>query len=501
MSIKRHINTFSFIRKSQLLLFSAAMLFLMASCSGESKNSAQDHETENANNTPAIEPVNVDLPQIREDGKLTALTSYSSTSYFIYRGQVMGYEYELLKRLADHLELELEIKVVDNMDQIINMLLRGEGDIISHGLTVTRERRERVQFTDYHTTTHQVLVQRKPKNWRKMKLHEIDETLVSDPLELIGKKVHVRKNSSYYKRLQNMMEEIGGEIEIVPVSGDLETEEIIRMVAEGEIDYTVADQNIAYINAAYYPILDVETAVSFNQRIAWAVRPNSPILLKVVNGWIAKMKRSADYYVIYNKYFKNRRAYRSRAKSDFLSTKSGRISSYDDLISQYADSVGWDWRLLAAQVYKESQFDPDAKSWAGARGLLQLMPATAKELGYKPGNLKKAEISISAGTDYLAYLQEYWADIPDSIERVKFILASYNVGKNHIRDARKLAEAFDANPDVWTGNVEEYILKKSSPKFYNHPVVEYGYARGSEPYEYVRDIFDTYEIYRNLIPE
>lgn len=501
MIVKRHIKKFSIISNLLLMLFSAALFLFLASCSNSSQSNKKNTDRKTKEEMPAIQPVNIDLPQIREDGKLTALTSYSSTSYFIYRGQVMGYEYELLKRLVNHLELELEIKVVEDMDQIINMLLRGEGDIISHGLTVTRERQKRVQFTDYHTTTHQVLVQRKPKNWRKMKLHEIDEELVKDPLELIGKKVHVRKNSSYYKRLQNLMDEIGGEIEIVPVSGDLETEEIIRMVAEGEIDYTVADQNIAYINAAYYPILNVQTAVSFNQRIAWAVRPNSPKLLEAVNGWITKMKRSTDYYVIYNKYFKNRRAYRSRAKSDLLSTKSDRISGYDDLIKQYADSVGWDWRLLAAQVYKESQFDPTAKSWAGARGLLQLMPATAKELGYKPGNLKKAETSISAGTDYLAYLQEYWAEIPDSIERVKFILASYNVGKNHIRDARKLAEEYEANPDIWTGNVERYILKKSNPKFYNHPVVEYGYARGSEPYEYVRDIFDTYEIYRNLIPE
>lgn len=495
-------NPESGIKVNTLLIFMlfTTMVLTVASCSGDGKNT-QDQTVKNNDKSPALEPVTIDLPEIRQDGKLTALTSYSSTSYFIYRGQVMGYEYELLNRLADHLELELEIKVVDDMDQIINMLLQGEGDIISHGLTVTRERRKQVQFTEYHTTTHQVLVQRKPENWRKMKLHEIDEILVRDPLELIGKKVHVRKNSSYYKRLQNLMDEIGGEIEIVPVSGDLETEEIIRMVADGEIDYTVADQNIAYINAAYYPILDVKTAISFNQRIAWAVRPNSPKLLKAVNDWIAKMKQSTDYYVIYNKYFKNRRAYRSRAKSDFLSTRSGRISRYDDVIKQYADSVGWDWRLLAAQVYKESQFDPKAQSWAGARGLLQLMPATARELGYKPANMKNAETSIRAGTDYLAYLQEYWDQIPDSVERIKFILASYNVGKNHIQDARRLAEKYEADPDIWTGNVEEFILKKSNPKYYNHTVVEFGYARGSEPYEYVREIFETYEIYRNLIPE
>ncbi len=293
--------------KPTIYLFLMVIMLVITSCNGyKGKQKKSINKSAEANETQ-VDPVKKDLKQIKQDGKLVALTSYSSTSYFIYRGQVMGYEYELLKRLTDYMELELEIKVVDDMDQIFDMLLRGEGDIISYGMTVTRERRKRVQFTDYHTTTHQVLVQRKPENWRKMKLHEIEETLVNDPLGLIGKTLHVRKNSPYYKRLQNLMDEIGGEIEIVPVSGDLETEEIIRMVAEGEIDYTVADQNLAYINAAYYPILDVETAVSFNQRIAWAVRPNSPKLLKVVNDWIAQMKRSTDYYVIYNKYFKNRR--------------------------------------------------------------------------------------------------------------------------------------------------------------------------------------------------
>lgn len=491
-SLKYHLSK---KRIFSALLF-PILLMILFSCGNQQKQ----NESSSAGKETKIKPISRDLSEIKKDGKLVALTTYSSTSYFIYRGQVMGYEYELLKRLAKYLDLKLEIKVVDDMDQVFDMLLRGEGDIISHGLTVTRERRKKVKFTDYHTTTHQVLVQRKPANWRKMKLHEIDEALIRDPLELIGKKVYVRKNSSYYKRLQNLSEEIGGEIDIEPVSGDLETEEIIRMVADGEIDYTVADQNIAYINAAYYPILDVETAVSFNQRIAWAVRPNSPELLEAVNEWIGKMKKSTDYYVIYNKYFKNRRAYRHRAKSDLLSTNTGKLSEYDDIIRQYADSLGWDWHLLAAQIFKESKFDPGAHSWAGARGLLQLMPATARELGYKPGKLKTPETSIKAGTEYLEKLQRSWSEIPDSIERIKFTLASYNVGRNHIEDARRLAKKYGADPDLWTGNVEKYILLKSKPKYYNDPVVQFGYARGSEPYDYVRDIFNTYDIYKNLVP-
>ncbi len=447
------------------------------------------------------QPVKIDYPKIKKSGVLTALTSYSSTSYFLYRGQVMGYEYELLQRLADYLGLELRIRVVDNMDDIIDMLLRGEGDIISYGLTETSERQKQIRFTDYHTKTHQVLVQRKPINWRKMKRHETEDLLIRDPLDLIGKTVHVRKNSSYYRRLQNLSEEIGGEIIIEPVPGEFTTEEIIAMVADGKIDYTVADQNIAAINAAYLPILDVKTPVSFNQRIAWAVRPNSTELLQVVNDWIAKMKKSTDYYVIYNKYFKNKRAFRKRAGSEYMSLKSGKISRYDTLVQRFADSLNWDWRLLAAQIYQESRFDPGTSSWAGARGLMQIMPATARHYGFKPDQLMRPFTNLMAGTTYLESLEKRWAVIPDSAERIKFVLASYNVGENHIEDARRLAEKYGADPDVWTGHVEEYIRLKSKPKYYNDPVVKFGYARGSEPYDYVREILIRFAMYRDLIPK
>ena len=152
--------------------------------------------------------IQVDLKQIRERGKLVAITSYSSTSYFLYRGKPMGYEYELLKNLSEYLDLDLEIKVARDMDKIIDMLLKGEGDIISYGMAVTRERLEKMAFTEHHTKTHQVLVQRKPTEWRNMRRHEIEESLIRDPLELIGKTVHVRKDSAYYSRLRNLMEHL-----------------------------------------------------------------------------------------------------------------------------------------------------------------------------------------------------------------------------------------------------------------------------------------------------
>lgn len=445
---------------------------------------------------PAPKIARIDLPEIRQRGKLIALTGYSATSYFIYKGEPMGYEYELLTRLADHLGLKLEIIIENDLDSMFNRLNRGDGDIIAHGLTITRERKTRVNFTEPLFTTRQVLVQRKPDNWRQMKLHEIEKALIRDPIQLIGKKVYVIKSSSFYDRLLNLSEEIGGEIEIVQVDGDTTTEQLIQEVALGHIDFTIADQHIAMINQAYYDNLDVQTAISFPQRIAWALRKTSPQLLQAVNEWITEMKKSTDFYVIYNKYFKNRRAFVRRVKSEFFSPASGKISPYDDLIKQHAEKIQWDWRLLASLIYQESQFDPQAKSWSGAQGLMQLMPKTAKKFGAQ--NLLDPEQNIRAGVNYLKWLNDYWKEIEDRTERIKFVLASYNVGIGHVQDARRLAQKHGKNPNRWD-SVSYYLLRLSEKAFYTDSVVQFGYCRGIEPVNYVTEIFERYQHYRQFI--
>lgn len=483
-------------RFSAYFLFLLALLIIHSSCDRESQNESADTGLAHGNlSGPEVER---DLAEIRERGTLDVLAIYNSTSYFLYRGEPMGFEYELLKRMAESMDLELRIKIADDIDDLFDMLNRGEGDLIAYGLSITEPRKKVVQFTDHHYLTHQVLVQRKPSNWRKIPRHKTQKELISDPLEMIGETVYVRKNSSYYERLQNLMQEVGGKVYVEEVSGDLTTEEIIRMVVDGEIDYTIADYNIASINQTYYPILDVETAVSFSQRIAWAVRKNSPELLEAVNNWIRKAKKRDFYYVIYNKYFKNKKSYSRRIKSDFFSKNQGKISPYDDIIKENAERLGWDWRLLSSMVYQESRFDPKNRSWAGAGGLMQIMPATAEDLGL--ANISDPTANIKAGTTYLQKLTENWKDIEDSVQRIKFVMASYNCGLGHVLDAQRLAKAYDEDPNRWDDNVEDYVLKLSSREFFSHPEVKYGFVRGREPYLYVKEIFLRYEHYSQLIP-
>lgn len=443
--------------------------------------------------------VSKDLEAIKEDGVLHAITIYNSTSYFLYKGVPMGFEYELLSRLAKNLGLKLKITIAEDIDDLFDMLNNGKGDLIAYGLTITEPRKKLVSFTENHYVTHQALVQRMPDNWRSLPGYKIDKQLISNTLELSNETVWVRENSSYAERIKNLENEIGADIPVAHINGNVTTDEIIKMVVDGEIERTVADYNIASINKTYYPILNIDTRVSFSQRIAWAVRQNSPELLKAINRWINKEKKSDDYYVIYNKYFKNTRSNRSRIKSDFYSKNSNKISKYDDIIKENASKLGWDWRFLSSQVYQESRFDPTAESWAGATGLIQLMPATAKEVGvndnYNP------EQNIRGGVKYLDRMRDNFEAVEDSIQKVKFTLAAFNCGAGHVYDAMRLAEKHGKNPNIWDENVEEYILKLKDRKYYLDDVVRHGFVRGREPYNYVRDIFLRYEHYKKFIEE
>lgn len=441
----------------------------------------------------------LDLEGIKERGTLRVIVDNSSTSYFIYKGRRMGFEYELLSRLCEDLGLDLKIKVTEDLENAFELLEDGTADLLAYHLTVTLDRKKRVDFTSSHAQIKQVLIQRRPQNWRKMKLHEIERSMLRDVVDLGGKEIHVRKGSAFALRLENLSEEIGEEINIVEVE-EVSSEFLIEQVLNGEIEFTVADEDLAKINKSYHPDLDVETAISFPQRIAWAVRKESPELKNAIDQEIFELKQTADFQTIYDRYYKYTKSQRRRTQSEYSSSTGGDISPYDDLIKNGARELSWDWRLLAAQVYQESRFDPKTVSWAGAEGLMQLTKNTQKAYGLKrPFN--PAE-NVKAGVSHIKWLEEYWDEvIPDEEERLKFILASYNTGHAHVADARRLAEKYGADPNVWFGEVEKYLLLKSNPKYFKDPVVRYGYCKGVEPTNYVRDILERHQEYKNFFED
>ncbi len=408
----------------------------------------------------------------------------------------MGFHFDLLQELADHLDMEVEVQVDNNLEEKFEELEMGDIDLIAVNLTVTKERKDKMAFTVPIMQTRQVLVQRKPENWEQMSSRGIDKELIRNQLDLAGKTVYVQKKSSHATRLQNLSDEIGEPIHIVE-SGK-EAEQLVALVASGQIDYAVSDENVARVNQTYYPNIDVNTAVSFPQNLAWAVNKSSGALLEQINAWISDFRETTRFAVIYNKYFENHRTAKM-VVSDYFTLYTGRVSAYDELIRKYSDNIGWDWRLLASMIYQESRFNPSVRSWAGAFGLMQLMPTTAARFGVS--SVSSTEEQIRAGVDFIKWLDKRFSWIKDEEERKKFILASYNVGLGHVLDARRLAEKYGKDPDKWDNNVDDFILKKMQPEFYNDPVVKYGYCRGTETYNYVSDIYSRYVHYMNIIAE
>jgi membrane-bound lytic murein transglycosylase F len=458
------------------------IVFLVLSCKSNIENPAE----------------HISIEKIKKRGKIVAITGFNAYSYFIYKGRTMGYEYELLQRFAETLGVDVEIKISKDIDEMFKMLENGEGDLIAFNLTVTGSRREKADFTIPLNTTHQVLVQRKPDNWRRLTLDQINRELIKNPLDLEYKTVHVRKGSVYKERLENLSNEIGGHIDIVDAADSLSIEDLIEKVAIGEIDYTISDENIAQLNKAYYTNLDIDTHISFPQRIAWAVKKGSTDFLEELNNWIEDFSQKLDYFVIYDRYYKYRSYYKARRSSKYFLSENGGISKYDDLIKQYADTIGWDWRLLASLIFQESKFKPDVQSWAGAVGLMQLLPETAEAHG--ANDIYDPKQNLKAGVDYIKWLDKYWIKyIENKEERIKFVLASYNIGFGHIEDARRLAEKHGANPNIWNKNVAEFLLKKSKPKYYNDEVVRNGYSNGKETIAYVKSIIQRYKRYKQFI--
>ncbi len=439
-----------------------------------------------------IESSTIDLDDIVKRGKIRVVTDYNSTNYFVYKGRPLGYQLELLQALSNTLGLKLEIVVSNNVEKNFDSLLKGDVDLIATNLTITRDRTQQVTFTEPHCVTHQVLVQQKPSDEKSNTANSI----IRNQLELAGKTIYVQENSAYVARLKNLANEIGDSIHIVEIP-DYEVEQLIALVANGEIPYTVCDDNLARINLNFYDNIDIATAVSFPQKIAWAVRPTSSDLKDVVDNWLINFKKTNQYKRIYRKYFINKRS-THLVNSSFHSIKGGRVSAYDAIIKEESLKHNLDWRLVAALIYQESRFLPEVESWAGAIGLMQLMPKTAETFGVE--KITSPQDNIQGGLKFLIWLDKRFQDIiTDPDERLKFVLASYNVGPGHVEDAMRLAEKNNKNPHIWDDNVDYYLLNKSKPSFYNDPVVKFGYCRGEEPYHYVNDILERYTHYKNVI--
>ena len=425
--------------------------------------------------------------QHRMPDTLNVGTLYSPTGFFILKGDTMGYDYDRICDFARSHGIALRFKVARSMPALLDMLKRKAVDVLACEIPVTAEYKSRVLHCGAVNETYQVLVQHSGKG------------MIYDVTQLIGRDVYVEKGSKYESRLRNLDNEVGGGIVIHTLEGEqaLPTE-LIQKVSRHEIPFTIVDSDIAQMNLSYYDSINIGLKVGFAQHSSWAVAKRDQWLADSINVWAASVNAQEYSKQALKHYFEmNRGPKPDSVKVDtLLVTPPGAISPYDHVFKQYAQEIGWDWRLLAAIAYSESGFDPNATSWMGARGIMQVMPKTARSFGVKEDDLGNAEVSIRVASKILKELEGIMRSRTGAGDRIKFILAAYNAGSGHVTDAIALARKYELDPRVWSENVEQAMLWKMDPEYYNDSVCSNGYCRGTEPVDYVVKVLDRYEFYK-----
>ena len=414
------------------------------------------------------------LQGILKAGEITVCTRNNAHCYYLYREQAMGFEYELAKAFADYLGVKLKVRIAEKWEGMIPALTKGTSSFIAASMTIMPKRKKLVSFSNGYMPIQQYII-----------IHRNNRS-IRCPDDLAGKTVHVREGTSYEEKL-NLLKNKGIDLEI-KLHDDLPTEELIRQVAEGKIEITIADSNIALLNQRYYPQAILACPISEQEFLGWAVNRNARNLLYRINCFFKTIKENGKFNEIYNKYYANidtfdyvdLRAYHRRLKS--------RLPKYKKIIMEAADYHGFDWRLIAAQIYQESHFNSKARSYSGAKGLMQLTSSTARSLGVK--NILNPEQNISAGVQHLKDLYNYF-EKAEGLNRLFIALAAYNVGQGHILDARNIAREMNLDPDKWS-SISTTLPLLTHQKHYKKAI--YGYCMGTQPIEYINKIMIYYDI-------
>jgi membrane-bound lytic murein transglycosylase F len=431
----------------------------------------------------------VDLEGLKKRGSIRVLTRNDAVSYFLHKGQQLGFDYDFLTLFAKQYGLRVDIVVPPTPQDLIPWLVEGRGDVIASLMTNTPERAVRVDFTPPYMFVDEVLVQ------------PAGEPAITAWEGLRGRAIHVRRSSSVWPVLEPLGAQHG--FSLVAADESLEAADLIARVARREIPLTVVDTAFSICEVSPRQDLQATFTLIDNRPVAMATRRDAPKLKAALDAFVrahvtqkeeGRILGSTDYNILKKAYFDERRKVPTEYVVD--SADDARISKFDALIQQRSAQYGLDWRLMAAQAYQESRFDPEAKSWVGAQGLFQVMPATGREMGFS--KLHDPDEGVHAGVRYMSWLiEQFDKDIPFK-HRMRFALAAYNAGKGHVDDARRLAAELGLDPDKWFGHTEKAMLLLQEPKYSKR--ARYGYVRGEEPVKYVSEIQSRYDNYTTIIP-
>ena len=426
----------------------------------------------------ALGPTPGTLERIQQSGVLRLITTRSLNNFYLYKGEPAGFEYEMAKEFARFLHVDLDV-VTPGWNNLLTYLNLGKGDFVGASMSITRERVEKVAFSIPYMEVQQQV---------------IHHSLVFGPKDvedLAFRTVHVRRDTSYHYRLEEIKAS-GIDVRYI-LHDNVPTEDLIAMVHDREIKFTIADSNIARLNQRYMPDIRVGIPIQRKESIAWAVRKDDSEMLQEINRFFLYARETGKLKEIVNKYYGQPKEFNVSEIKTFHKRIQKHLPEYRDIIKSQSEKHGFDWRLVAAVVYQESRFDPAAKSRTHVEGLMQVTRAAASEMGIED-RLDPIQ-SIQAGIKYLNQMYERFEEIEDNYQRLLFALASYNVGWGHVLDAMAIAEDKGLDPRMWN-SLKQTLPLLSKPEIYKK--TKHGYARGWEPVRYVERILAWYDILKQM---
>lgn len=454
--------------------------------------------------------------EMRMPDTLRIVTLSGATTFFTYKEEPMGYQYELAKLFAEEQGLPLQIFVAHHMEEAERMIRADEADLCITPRAVTRSGKEEFRFTGPEERSGLVLVQRRHASGT-------DSThYVSSVSALLGRSVTVLRGTRAAERIRHLEKQLGGEIKLRLIDSDtINSEDLIDQVATHKLDYTIIDQELARLARTYYPNIDTSIEVGFKQRLRWFTSTRHRGLAEALDAWAKKLPKEAQASEIYKRYFELNKSElileephqlpktltdskRYRWRGELAHIHEGGISPFDHIFKQEAKRIGWPWQLLASIAYQESNFKPQVIGWSGARGLMGIMPRTGRIYGANSEQLLDPHIAVRVAVDCLKATEQIFRTIPKGDDKLRITLAAYNAGPAHLEDVLRLSAKYHQGGHDWEKDIEPLLHLKSEAKYYNDPVCRAGYLRGKGVARYVEQVMSRYILYKSKgtkIPE
>lgn len=417
-----------------------------------------------------------DIPSVEENESdtLRALLYYHASDYFVYRGSPIGFQYDMLKQMAEDLDKYLALTIESDPENAFFTCFTNEYDLVAMDINKGQIFTHYLNFSEPHSYSYPVLISRKGTL--------ISDTLVNElyipaqfPVDVTLVDVH---HSSEWKMIY---------------SEHNKTEDLFEMLADKEIDFIASDYNLAVTLLPFYPNLKIVGRIGSDFNREWVLNPYNPTLNKMVNEWIMDFKRTKKYEALCKRYLTPSSHV---IQQSFGKNSRNSISSYDNIIKKNCQLYELDWRFVSSIIFQETKFNTDLVGMGGSFGIMQLMPETAEYYGLS--DTSSVEEQIKAGVKHLASLYKRYPEIKQEVDRLYVTAAAYNAGSGHLQDALALCAKYEKDSvDNWQ-MIFKYLGLKSQREYYTDPVVRCGYYPGGHSIKYAKEVMDRYFAYKHV---